>query len=142
MTSYNAPLADMRFLLHELGLLKSVNSLPGLEEASQDLVDAVLEEAGKLARDKLAPINHSADLSGGSRLENGVVRTPEGWKEAYDAFVEGGWNAVPFDPDFGGQGLPWLVGIALQEMWQSANMAWALCPLLTQGAVELLTEHG
>ena len=142
MTSYNAPLADMRFLLHELGLLKSVNSLPGLEEASQDLVDAVLEEAGKLARDKLAPINHSADLSGGSRLENGIVRTPEGWKEAYDAFVEGGWNAVPFDPDFGGQGLPWLVGIALQEMWQSANMAWALCPLLTQGAVELLTEHG
>jgi alkylation response protein AidB-like acyl-CoA dehydrogenase len=142
MTSYNAPLADMRFLLHELGLLKSVNTLPGLEEASQDLIDAVLDEAGKLARDKLAPMNHAADLSGGSRLENGVVRTPEGWKESYDAFVKGGWNAVPFDPDFGGQGLPWLVGITLQEMWQSANMAWALCPLLTQGAVELLTAHG
>jgi len=142
MTSYHAPLADMRFLLHELGLLKSVNGLPGMEEATGDLVDAILEEANKLARDKLAPINHPADLSGGSKLENGVVRTPAGWKEAYDAFVEGGWNAVPFDPDFGGQGLPWLVGIALQEMWQSANMAWALCPLLTQGAVELLTAHG
>jgi alkylation response protein AidB-like acyl-CoA dehydrogenase len=142
MTSYNAPLADMRFLLHELGQLKSVNALPGLEEASADLIDAVLEEAGKLARDKLAPLNHVADRSGGSRLENGVVRTPDGWKGAYDAFVEGGWSAVPFDPDFGGQGLPWLVGIALQEMWQSANMAWALCPLLTQGAVELLSAHG
>jgi alkylation response protein AidB-like acyl-CoA dehydrogenase len=142
MTSYNAPLADMRFLLHELGLLKSVNGLPGMEEATGDLVDAILEEADRLARDKLAPINHPADLAGGSKLENGVVRTPDGWKEAYDAFVEGGWNAVPFDPDFGGQGLPWLVGIALQEMWQSANMAWALCPLLTQGAVELLSTHG
>ncbi|MCK5622901.1 MAG: acyl-CoA dehydrogenase [Alphaproteobacteria bacterium] len=142
MTSYDAPLADMRFLLHGLGLLKSVNALPGMEEATEDLVDAILEEASKLARDKLAPINHPADLAGGSKLENGVVRTPDGWKEAYDAFVEGGWNAVPFDSDFGGQGLPWLVGIALQEMWQSANMAWALCPLLTQGAVELLSAHG
>ena len=142
MTSYSAPLADMRFLLHDLGLLGSVNGMPGLEEASADLVDAVLEEANKLARDKLAPINHPADLSGGAKLENGVVRTPDGWKDAYGAFVEGGWNAVPFDPDFGGQGLPWLVGIALQEMWQSANMAWALCPLLTQGTVELLSVHG
>lgn len=142
MTSYDAPLADMRFLLHDLGLLKSVNGLPGLEEATGDLVDAVLEEANKLARDKLAPINHAADLAGGSKLENGVVRTPDGWKNAYDAFVEGGWNAVPFNPDFGGQGLPWLVGITLQEMWQSANMSWALCPLLTQGAVELLSAHG
>jgi len=113
-----------------------------MEEATEDLVDAILEEASKLARDKLAPINHPADLAGGSKLENGVVRTPDGWKEAYDAFAEGGWNAVPFDSDFGGQGLPWLVGIALQEMWQSANMAWALCPLLTQGAVELLSAHG
>lgn len=142
MTSYNAPLADMRFLLHDLGLLKSVNGLPGMEEATGDLVDAILEEANKLARDKLAPINHPADLSGGSKMENGIVRTPDGWKDAYDAFVEGGWSAVPFDPNFGGQGLPWLVGIVLQEMWQSANMAWALCPLLTQGAVELLSAHG
>jgi len=142
MTSYDAPLADMRFLLRELGLLNLVNGLPGLEEATGELVDAVLEEASKLARDKLAPINHAADLAGGSKLDNGVVRTPDGWKDAYDAFVEGGWNAVPFDPDFGGQGLPWLVAIALQEMWQSANMSWALCPLLTQGAVELLGAHG
>ncbi|HEM46354.1 MAG TPA: acyl-CoA dehydrogenase, partial [Alphaproteobacteria bacterium] len=142
MTSYRAPLSDMRFLLHDLGLLPSVNTLPGHEEASAELVDAVLEEAGRLAADKLAPINHPADRAGGSRLENGVVRTPDGYAEAYRAFVEGGWNAVPFDPDHGGQGLPWLVAVALQEMWQSANMSWALCPVLTQGAVELLQAHG
>lgn len=142
MNSYGAPVADMRFLLHDMGLLKSANTLPGFGEASADLVDAVLEEANKLAAERLAPLNHSADRAGGARLENGVVRTPDGFADGYAAFVEGGWNAVPFDPEFGGQGLPWLVAIVLQEMWQSANMSWALCPLLTQGAVELLSAHG
>ncbi len=142
MSSYDAPLRDMRFLLHDLGLLNSVNDLPGMGDASAELVDAILEEANRLAREKLVPINRSADHAGGAKLENGVVRTPDGWQEAYDAFVEGGWNSVPFDPDYGGQGLPWLVGIAVQEIWQSANLAWALCPLLTQGAVELLGAHG
>lgn len=142
MTSYEAPLGDMRFLLEEMGLLETVNRLAGLEEATPDLVAAIFEEAGKLAQEQLAPINHEADRAGGSRFENGVVRTPKGWSEAYSAFVEGGWNAVPFEPEHGGQGLPWLVAIALQEIWQSANMSWALCPLLTQGAVEMLTAHG
>ncbi len=142
MSSYEAPLGDMRFLLQEMGALETVNRLAGLEEATPDLVGAILEEADKLARERLAPFNHTADRSGGARYENGVVHTPEGWTEAYDAFVEGGWNAVPFAPEHGGQGLPWLVAIALQEIWQSANMSWALCPLLTQSAVELLTAHG
>ncbi len=142
MNGYGAPLRDMRFLLHEQGLLQTVTALPGFEEASAELVDAILEEAGKLAADKLAPINHAADRAGGATLDNGVVRTSEGFADAYRAFVEGGWNAVPFAPDHGGQGLPWLVAIALQEMWQSANMSWALCPLLTQSAVELLQAHG
>ncbi len=142
MTSYDAPLGDMRFLLREMGALETVNRLQGLEDATADLVDAILEEAGKLARERLAPFNHAADQAGGATYENGVVHTPQGWTEAYDAFVGGGWNAVPFDPDHGGQGLPWLVAIALQEIWQSANMSWALCPLLTQSAVELLTAHG
>ena len=142
MTTYEAPLKDMRFLLQEMGLLESVNRLEGLEEATPELVDAIFEEAGKLAQEQLAPINHPADLAGGAHFENGVVRTPDGWSEAYRAFVEGGWNAVPFLPEHGGQGLPWLVAIALQEIWQSANMSWALCPLLTQGAVELLAVHG
>jgi len=142
MTSYAAPLEDMRFLLQDMGGLEAVNRLAGLEEATPDLVDAILEEADKLARERLVPCNHPADRAGGATFENGVVRTPHGWTEAYTAFVEGGWNAVPFDPEFGGQGLPWLVAIAVQEIWQSANMSWALCPLLTQSGVELLTAHG
>jgi alkylation response protein AidB-like acyl-CoA dehydrogenase len=86
-------------------------------------------------------LNHPGDRQG-CRLENGVVQTPDGFKEAYARFVEGGWNGVPFDPDYGGQGLPWLVATALQEMWQAANMSFGLCPLLNQGATELLSLHG
>jgi alkylation response protein AidB-like acyl-CoA dehydrogenase len=141
MVPYKAPIADMRFVLNDLGLLAQVQQLPGGEEASPDLVDAVLEEAGKLARDVLAPTNKTGD-SERARLENGVVRTPTGFVDAYKAYVEGGWNAVPFEPEYGGQGLPWTVSAAVQEMWQSANMAWALCPLLNQGAVEAVEVHG
>ena len=142
MIPYDAPLADMRFLLHDQGLLKTVNDLPGFEDATAELVDAVLEEAGKLASGAVAPLNQAADQAGGAIFENGVVRTPEGFADAYGEFVKAGWNSVPFDPKFGGQGLPWLVATAVQEMWQSANMSWSLCALLTQGAVELLTTHG
>ncbi|MEQ8602128.1 MAG: acyl-CoA dehydrogenase [Marivibrio sp.] len=138
---YTAPIADMRFVLNDLGMLGQVQALPGGEDASSDLVDAVLEEAGKLARDVLAPTNWDGDREG-AKLENGVVRTPKGFRDAYKAYVEGGWNAVPFQPEHGGQGLPWTVASAVQEMWQSANMAWALCPLLNQGAVEALQAHG
>ena len=101
----------------------------------------MLEEAGKLARDVLAPINYSGNIEG-AKLENGVVRTAAGWKDAYRHYVDGGWNSVPFDPDYGGQGLPWTIATAVQEMFNSANMAWTLCPLLNQGAVEALTTHG
>ncbi len=142
MIPYDAPLADMRFLLHDQGLLKTVNDLPGFEDATAELVDAVLEEAGKLASGAVAPLNQAADQAGGAIFENGVVRTPEGFADAYGEFVKAGWNSVPFDPKFGGQGLPWLVATAVQEMWQSANMSWSLCALLTQGAVELLATHG
>ena len=141
MTDYAAPLADMRFALNELAGLKDIAGLPGYEEATPDLVDAVLEEANKLASEVIAPLNHSGDKEK-AVYENGAVRTPKGFADAYGQFVEGGWNALPFDPDYGGQGLPWTLGSALAEMWNSANMAFALCPLLTQGAVELLQAHG
>ena len=134
---YSAPLTDMRFVLDELADLPGLAGLPGYGEATPDLVSAVLEEAGKLAGEVLAPLNHAGDRTG-SHYENGVVRTPEGFTEAYRAYVEAGWNALPFDPDYGGQGLPWTLSSAVQEMWQSANMSWALCPLLTTGAVEML----
>ena len=141
MSAYDAPIEDMRFVLKELAGLPEIAALPGYEDATPDLVDAVLEEAGRLARDVLAPLNHTGDREGAT-FENGVVRTPAGFPEAYEQYLEGGWGSLPFDPDFGGQGLPWTLATAVQEMWNSANMSFALAPLLTQGAVELLQTHG
>ncbi len=141
MIPYAAPIEDMRFVLNRLVGLDRIAALPGYEDVSADLVDAVLEEAGKLASEVLAPINASGDHEH-SILENGVVRTPKGFRQAYDQYRDGGWNAVPFDPEYGGQGLPWTVAFAVQEMWQASNMSFGLCPLLNQGAVELLQDHG
>jgi len=141
MIPYTAPVTDLRFLLNEVVGLDRVAALPGHESATPDLVDAILEEAGKFASGVLAPLNVVGDREG-SVLENGVVRTPTGWKEAYGQFVEAGWNSLPFEPEYGGQGMPWTVQFAVQEMWQAANLSFGLCPLLTQGAVDLLTEHG
>ena len=128
--TYTAPIADMLFAMTEVAGHEADDTLPH-----------ILAEAAKLAGEVLAPINRTGDIEG-SVLENGVVRTPKGFKEAYAKFVAGGWNAVPCDPDFGGQGLPWTVATPVAEMWNSANMAFALCPLLNQGAIELLTAHG
>ncbi len=141
MTAYQAPLDDMRFVLNELTDLDGVSKLPGLGDATPDVVDAILEEAGKLAADVLAPLNKTGDEEG-CVLKNGVVTTPKGFPEAYAKFIEGGWNGVSFDPDYGGMGLPYLVTAATFEIWQGANMAFAICPTLTQAAVELLEIHG
>jgi alkylation response protein AidB-like acyl-CoA dehydrogenase len=141
MIPYSAPIQDMRFVLNEVVGMDRIVSLPGYDAATPDMVDAILEEANKLASNVLAPINFSGDQEG-SVLENGVVRTPKGFKEAYRQYQEGGWNSVPFEPEHGGQGLPWTLAMAVQEMWQSANMSFALCPMLNQGAVEALTIHG
>ncbi len=140
MIPYTAPVDDLRFVLNEVVGLDTIAALPNCESAAPDLVDAVLEEAGKFASGVLAPLNRVGDKEG-SRLENGVVRTPTGWKEAYSQFTESGWNSLPFEPEYGGQGLPWTVAFAVNEMWQAANLSFGLCPLLTQGAVDLLTEH-
>jgi alkylation response protein AidB-like acyl-CoA dehydrogenase len=139
--TYSAPIDEMIFVLNEIAGLPAIARLPGYEEATPDLVEAILGEAGKLAGEVLAPLNHPGDQEGSS-FENGVVRTPKGFPEAYRRFVEGGWNSLPFDTDFGGQGLPWLLATATQEMWHAANLSFGLCPLLTAGAVELLTAHG
>ncbi len=139
--TYTAPITELRFALDAIADLPGIARLPGYEEATPDLVTAILEEAGRLAGEVMAPLNHPGDR-GGSAFENGVVRTPDGFPEAYRQFVEGGWNALPFDPDFGGQGLPWSLATAVQEMWQAANLSFGLCPLLTAGAVELLQAHG
>ena len=141
MTEYAAPIRDMKFVIEELIGLDTVNSLPGYEEASSDVTTAILEEAGKLARDVLSPINRNGDLEG-SRLENGVVITPTGFSDAYQAYVDGGWNALQFDEEIGGQGLPLLLATPVFEMWEGANLAFMLCPVLTIAAVECLEEFG
>ena len=141
MPDYAAPLRDIRFAMTEIAELDRVVALPGMEEISVDLVDAVLAEAGRFAGEAVAPLNRIGDIQG-AVLENGVVRTADGFRETYRKFCEGGWNGAPFDPDYGGQGLPWLVSTALTEMWQSACLSFSLAPLLTQGAVDLLAHHG
>jgi alkylation response protein AidB-like acyl-CoA dehydrogenase len=141
MSEYIAPIREMSFVINELGLLDRVNGLPGLEEATGDLVEAILEEAGRFAGEVLSPLNRLGDEQGCQWHEHGV-RTPEGWKPAYDLFIDGGWPGVVFDPEYGGQGLPKLISTAVSEMWNSANLAFALCPLLTQGAIEAIESHG
>ncbi len=134
MSDYNPPVEEMLFILFDvLGFSH--------DELDRETSEAVLNEAAKLASDVLAPLNKPADLQG-ARLENGAVKTADGFIEAYKAYCEGGWNAVPFDPEFGGQGLPWALGFPIQEMWQGANMSFGLCPLLNQGAVEAISSHG
>ena len=141
MSTYTAPLKDMRFVLNELAGLAEVAKLPGCEEATPDTVDAILEEAARFAAEVLDPLNRGGDQEG-SKLVEGAVRTPKGFREAYQKFAEGGWNALPFEPDWGGQGLPKLVATPVDEMWTSANMSFSLCPLLTQGAVHALALRG
>ena len=139
--SYQAPLKDMRFVLNELAGLGAVAKLPGYQDATPDTVDAILEEASKFASEVLDPINLSGDREG-SKYTDGAVRTPKGFQAAYKKFCEGGWNALPFEAEWGGQGLPRLVSTPVQEMWKSSNMSFSLCPLLTQGAIEALLLRG
>ncbi len=131
---YSPPVKEMLFILHDV---------LGFEHEELDLetCEAVLDEAAKLASGVLAPLNKSADEQG-AILEGGQVKTAKGFKEAYQSYCEGGWNAVPFDPEYGGQGLPWALAFPIQEMWQGANMSFGLCPLLNQGAVEAISSHG
>ena len=141
MTEYEAPLRDMQFVIEELVGLADVAALPGHEDLTSDTVRAVLEEAAKFGREVLSPINRSGDIEG-SRLENGVVITPKGFREAYKAYVDGGWNTLQFKPELGGQGLPALVATPVFEMWDSANLGFALCPVLSIAGAEMLEEFG
>jgi 3-(methylthio)propanoyl-CoA dehydrogenase len=141
MSTYTAPLKDMRFVLRELAGLSEVAKLPGNEDATPDTVDAILEEAGKFASEVLDPINYSGDQEG-SVWKDGAVTTPKGFKQAYKQYVEGGWGALPFGPEWGGQGLPKLVATAVEEMLTASNMSFSLCPLLTQGAIHALELVG
>ncbi|MEQ9639882.1 MAG: acyl-CoA dehydrogenase [Alphaproteobacteria bacterium] len=135
MTDYRAPLNDIRFTWSHIA------DLPGLPGVDMEVLDAALEEAAKLAAEVLAPLNRTGDLEGAT-VENGVVRTPTGFKDAYAAYRDGGWNAVPFPEAYGGMELPVTFANVCGELWNSANMGFALCPLLNVGAVEAIYAHG
>ena len=137
MTDYNAPLTDIRFLLNEVAGLPDIARLPGCEEATPDLVDAVLDEAGKFAAGVLAPLNAVGDRES-CRLEDGKVITPQGWTEAYKAFAQGGWVGLGLTPEYGGQGLPKCVATPVWEMWFSANTAFTMLPQLNTGEAEAI----
>ncbi|HET9763105.1 MAG TPA: acyl-CoA dehydrogenase [Casimicrobiaceae bacterium] len=142
MSQYHAPLKEMHFVLDELAGLEQVAQLPGFEDATPDTVAAVLEEAAKFATEVLDPLNAVGDREGARRLEDGSVRTAPGFKEAYLQYCANGWNGLTKNPEFGGQGLPQLVSTAVEEMWHASNMAFDLCPLLTQGAIEAIELVG
>jgi alkylation response protein AidB-like acyl-CoA dehydrogenase len=141
MSNYNAPLKDMMFVLTELAGLDKVAALPGYEEASLDVVEAILDESAKFTGGVLAPLNRPGDEEG-AKWADKAVTMPKGFKEAYAQFVDNGWNALSGNPEHGGQGLPKVVSAAVQEMWKSANMSFSLCPLLTLGAIEALELAG
>lgn len=144
MPSYNPPLRDMQFLLHEVfGVEQEYKAMPKHAEVDADTINAVLEEAGKFAANVVFPLNISGDEEG-CKLDATTheVTTPKGFKEAYQQFVEGGWPALSCDPAYGGQGLPFVVNSALYEMLNSANQAWTMYPGLSHGAYEALHAHG
>ncbi len=138
MSDYQAPLRDMNFILRELAGLPAIAALPGCEEADQELVGAILEEAGRFAAGVLAPLNRGGDQQGCRLLDDGSVHTPEGWAEAYRQFSEAGWIGLSLPSEFGGQGLPKLVSTPVWEMWFATNMAFAMLPQLNVGQAEAL----
>ncbi|MFN0090508.1 MAG: acyl-CoA dehydrogenase [Acidimicrobiales bacterium] len=142
MTDYAAPLHDIAFVLNNVVGLPDLARLPEFAHADPATVQGVLEECGRFMAEVVAPTNREGDLEGSVRQPDGSVRTPAGFGPAYQRYVEAGWGAVSFPPEYGGGGFPWLVGIVLQEMLTSANMAFSLCPLLTQGAIDALLHHG
>lgn len=140
MPHYIAPTKDMQFVLNDVLDVKN-SSIPGYSDLDSDFLSAILEEAGKITSQVLAPINASGDQQG-CQFENGVVRTPDGFKDAFEQVKEGGWTGIDCDPEFGGQGLPYLVGTAVGEMFASANMAFGMYQGLTHGAYSAIHAHG
>ncbi|MEC7624434.1 MAG: acyl-CoA dehydrogenase C-terminal domain-containing protein [Pseudomonadota bacterium] len=142
MPSYTAPTRDTRFIINEMLDLESYAELPGFEAASADVTDAVINEGGKFCAEVLAPINQSGDQEGCTRHEDGSVTAPKGFKEAFDQFREAGWGTLSQPEEFGGQGMPHVLGFAFEEFVSSANQAFGMYPGLTNGAVSALLAKG
>src|SRR6185369_18060674 len=139
--SYHAPLKDMLFCMKELAQLEEVAKLPGFHEAGLDTAQAVLEECAKFNEGVVAPLNVEGDRNP-SFWKDGTVTTTPGFKDAFRQFAEGGWQGLQHPVEHGGQGLPKIIGAACVEMLNSANLSFALCPLLTDGAIEALLTAG
>ena len=141
MNDYQAPLADMKFVLSEMVDHELLAQLPGFGDLTPDVAGAVLDEAAKFAGGVLSPLNRSGDLEG-ARWEDGRVLTAAGWKQAYARFAADGWNALSCPAEFGGQNLPRVLSALVEEMWNGANVAFALCPMLTRGAIDAIELRG
>ncbi len=140
MSEYSAPLKEMRFVLRELADLSGICKLAYFQDVDGDVVDAVLEEAAKFASGVLSPLNTVGDEQG-SRVEDKQLKEAPGFATAYRQFVDGGWAALPGNPQYGGMGFPELVGFCAGEMWASANTSFSLCPMLGQGAIGAIESH-
>ena len=140
MTEYIAPLKDLNFVIKELAGLDAISKLPGFEHATDDLLEPILEEASRFASEVFSPTNIIGDQQGCS-VENGVVKVPAEFSAAYQLFVEGGWQGLDCSQDYDGMGLPALIGCATAEMWQAANLALSLCPMLNSGAIDTVELH-
>jgi alkylation response protein AidB-like acyl-CoA dehydrogenase len=138
---YLAPLADMKFVLGELTDRKLLAQLPGFQDVTLDVAEAVLDEAAKFAGGVLSPLNQSGDVES-ARWRDGQVLTAAGWQQAYARFIADGWNALSCPGEYGGQNLPRVLSALVEEMWNGANVAFALCPMLTRGAIEAIELRG
>ena len=141
MPVYRPPIENIKFILHDVLNAAELSELPGYEEVSEDLIDQILEEGGKVCEEVFFPLNQSGDQEG-CTFNDGEVKTPEGFKEAYDTFAEGGWCGLACDPEYGGMGMPMLVNTAMKEMICSANMSLGMYPGLSFGAYEALYKFG
>ena len=141
MPTYQAPVNDMRFLLNDFIEIGKYQNLPGFEEVTPDLTDAILAEGAKIAEEVLFPLNQSGDEEG-CHFDDGAVTTPKGFKEAYKTYTEGGWAGLTADPKHGGQGLPKVVGVAFAEMTTAANLSFGTYPGLARGVYEAIVAHG
>ncbi len=142
MSDYKVDLAEIIFNLRHVADLDGLSKLEEFEHVDPEIVDQLLAEAARFAEEVIAPLNRVGDNEGARRVTDGSVATPTGFRNAYEAYVQAGWGALSIDPEYGGGGFPHLLGLAVEEMLTSACMAWSLCPLLTQGAINLLHAYG